>query len=272
MRPHEVDQKLAERLEWVERIEREPDPGEGLPAKKAATARARHLNRLESAVAEVDRLAKALPPEPDPHAGTRKRQRELKRRAIETAPRSESEKEMAREHREIAIAKQHERETQSKLARLKDRRRNPPDPRASSVLAAVVSSDFLAEALELKLRSNIRLVTDGVVRDLADDEYVSVRLLEPRDLSVLYLAALSIEQGGLLAAGEPANRGLHELHDVGGSLQRLGWTGLLAVRREADRRWRVSWGERAIKIAAQAGVKILPSVVEESTEGVLTRS
>jgi hypothetical protein len=36
------------------------------------------------------------------------------------------------------------------------------------VLAAVVSSDFLAEALELKLRSGIRLVTDGSVRDLAD--------------------------------------------------------------------------------------------------------
>jgi hypothetical protein len=164
------------------------------------------------------------------------------------------------------------RETQTKLARIKDRRKHPPDPRASSVLAAVVGSDFVAEALELKLRSGIRLVTDGVVRDLADDEYLSLRLLQPRDITVLYLAALSIEQGGLLAAGEPANRGLHELHDVGGSLQRLGWTGLLAVRREADRRWRVSWGSRARSIAEKAGVKTLPPAAEEPVEEALTRS
>jgi hypothetical protein len=89
----------------------------------------------------------------------------------------------------------------------------------------------------------------------------------------LRLAALSIEQGGLLAAGEPAKRGLHELRDVADSLRRLGWTGILAVRRESsDRRWRVSWGERAIKIAAQAGVKILPPVVAEPVEEILTRS
>jgi hypothetical protein len=179
---------------------------------------------------------------------------------------------MAREHREIAIAKEHERETQTKLARLKDRRRNPPDPRSSSVLAAVVSSDFLAEALELKLRSGIRLVTDGSVRDLADDEYVSLRLLQPRDVVVLYLAALSIEQGGLLAAGEPANRGLHELHDVADSLRRLGWTGILTVQREGERKWRVGWGERARSIAERAGVQNLAAGPKAEPEEVLTRS
>jgi hypothetical protein len=272
LRPHQIDERLAEHVEWVERLEREADPGAGLAPKKAATARQRQLNRLESAVAEVDRLAKALPAEPDRHAATRKKERILFRRAIEDAPRSEEERKGMRELHEGMAEQTRKREQKSKLHKLSDRRRHPRDPRASSVLAAVVSSDFLAEALELKLRSNIRLVTDGVVRDLADDEYVSLRLLQPGDVVVLYLAALSIEQGGLLAAGEPANRGLHELHDVADSLRRLGWTGILAVRRESDRRWRVSWGERAIKIAAQAGVKILPPVVEEPVEGVLTRS
>jgi hypothetical protein len=157
--------------------------------------------------------------------------------------------------------------------KLADRRKHPPDPRASLVLTAVISSDFLAEALELKLRSGIRLVTDGSVRDLPDDEYVSLRLLEPEDVSVLYLGGLSIEQGGLLAAGEPANRGLHELRDVADSLRRLGWTGILTVKRESsDRRWRVSWGERAIKIAARTGVTILPPVIAEPVEEILTRS
>jgi hypothetical protein len=64
---------------------------------------------------------------------------------------------------------------------------------------------------------------------------------------VLYVAALSVEQGGLLAASEPANRGVHELRDVADSLKRLSWTGILTVKRESPcRRWRVSWGERAV--------------------------
>jgi hypothetical protein len=41
-------------------------------------------------------------------------------------------------------------------------------PRASSVLAAVVSSDFVADALELRLRSGVRLVTEDGVRNLAE--------------------------------------------------------------------------------------------------------
>jgi hypothetical protein len=104
------------------------------------------------------------------------------------------------------------------------------------------------------------------VRELADDEYVSIRLLEPRDVSVLYLAALAIEQGGLLSGGEPANRGLHELRDVADSLKRLSWTGLLTVKREHDRRWRVGWGKRALEIARKAGVEKLPSVLHEPVE------
>jgi hypothetical protein len=86
-------------------------------------------------------------------------------------------------------------------------------------------------------------------------------------------AALAIEQGGVLSGGEPADRGLHELGNAAASLKRLSWTGILAVKRESsDRRWRVSWGERGIKLAEKAGIKTLPPVVEEPDEGVLTIS
>src|SRR6187200_2883476 len=92
MRPHVIDEKLAERVEWAERIQREPDPGVGLPPKEAETARQRQLKRLENAVGEVDRLRAALPPEPDQFPVTRARQRVLNRRAIDNFPRSEAEK------------------------------------------------------------------------------------------------------------------------------------------------------------------------------------
>jgi hypothetical protein len=99
-----------------------------------------------------------------------------------------------------------------------------------------------------------------------------VRVFEASDVAVLFLAGKAIEAGGLLAAGEPADRGLMSLDDVAGALSRLSRNGLLTVRREGERRWRVSWGERAIKIARTAGVKVLPPVVEEPVAEILTRS
>ena len=171
MRPHVIDEKLAERVEWAERIQREPDPGAGLPPKEAETARQRQLTRLENAVGEVDRLRAALPREPDQFPKTRARQRVLNRRAIDNFPRSEAEKKGMRERHEAMLAQQHQRETRGKLRKLADRRKHPPDPRASSVLAALVSSDWLAEALERKLRSGIRVYGESGERILPDDEY-----------------------------------------------------------------------------------------------------
>jgi hypothetical protein len=75
------------------------------------------------------------------------------------------------------------------------------------------------------------------------------------------------EQGGLLSGGEPADRGLHELGNAAASLKRLGWAKLLVVKRESsERRWRVSWGQRAVEIARKAGVEKLPSVLHEPVE------
>lgn len=151
------------------------------------------------------------------------------------------------------------REAKGELAKLKDRRKHPPDPKASSVLAAVLTSDFVKDAVERKLRAGIVWMEDGRSRQLADAEYMTVRVFEPQDVAVLYLAALAIEEGGMLSPSTPADRGLHSLGDAAGSRGRLRMNKILTVKRESsDRRWRVGWGERAIKIAAQAGVKILP--------------
>ena len=167
---------------------------------------------------------------------------------------------------------EHEREAKSKLRKLADRRKHPPDPRAASVLAAVVSSDFLKDALERKLRSGIRVLEDGVVRELADDQYMAVRVFEASDVAVIYLSALAIEEGGLLSASEPADRGLLTLENVAESLSRLSRNGILTVKREGQRSWRIGWGQRARTIAEKAGVKTLPPVVKEPVAEILTRS
>jgi hypothetical protein len=164
------------------------------------------------------------------------------------------------------------RETKPKIARLKDKRRHPPDPKAASVFAALVSLPWLAEALERKLRSGIRVYGDSGERMLRDDEFITTRILEASEIAVLFLASKAIEEGGLLSASTPADRGLNTLGDVAGSLSRLRRNDLLTVKREGERRWKVGWGERAIRTARDAGVTPLPSVLHEPVEGVLTRS
>jgi hypothetical protein len=110
------------------------------------------------------------------------------------------------------------------------------------------------------------------LRELADDQFITTRVLEPQDVSVLFIAALAIAERGLLSGGEPADRGLHELGNAAASLRRLSWTGLLTVKREHDRRWRVSSGDRALEIARKAGVEKVPSVLHEPVEEILTGS
>jgi hypothetical protein len=130
--------------------------------------------------------------------------------------------------------------------------------RYPSRIAALVASDWLAEALERKLRSGIRVFGDSGERMLRDDEYITTRILEASDVAVLFLAGKA-EDGGLFSATTPADRGLNTLGDVASSLSRLRRNDLLTVKREGERRWRVGWGERAIRTARDAGVTPSPT-------------
>jgi hypothetical protein len=267
----QIADRAAEHQAWLDRLANQPDPGQGLPAREAGAAREKHLKSIEKTAAEVTRLEAAIARDPFGPT-TSHRNYEMNRNAIANAPRPEAEKQAMREMRENMLEDQHQRETKGKLRTLADRRKHPPDPKASSVLAAVLTSDFLKEALERKLRSGIVWIEDGVSRELPDGEHVTCRVLEAQDVGVLYLAGLAIEEGGLFSASTPADRGLHSLGDVPGSLRRLRMNNLLTVRREGDRRWRVAWGSRARSIAEKAGVKTLPPVIEEPVEEILTRS
>ena len=52
--------------------------------------------------------------------------------------------------------------------------------------------------------------------------------------------------------------GLLTSQNVGESLSRLSRNGILTVKREGQRSWRIGWGQRARTIAEKAGVKTLP--------------
>jgi hypothetical protein len=267
----QIADRAAEHQQWLDRLANQPDPGAGKSAKEAGAAREKHLQSIEKVATEVDRLEGAI--KHDPSAPTAShRNYKMKRAAVDAAPRSEKELNALHASHAAMRAQEHERETRSKLARLKDRRKHPPDPRAASVFAALVSSPWLAEALERKLRSGIRVYGDGGEQMLRDDEYITSRILEAQDVAVLFLASKAIEEGGLFSASTPADRGLNTLGDVAGSLSRLRRNDVLTVRREAERKWRVGWGERAIRTARDAGVTPLPSVLHEPVEEILTRS
>jgi len=125
-----------------------------------------------------------------------------------------------------------------------------------------MSSRFLADALERRLRNDILVVEEGRERRVPKGAFVNARVLEAKDVAVLYLAAVTIEDGGLLRTHEP-DRGLSTLADVPGSLRNLRVNGLLDVTRDGNT-WRVGWGERARTIAKDASVVRSPAVARAS--------
>ena len=165
---------------------------------------------------------------------------------------------------------QKQRDAKREIAKISERRKHPPDPRASSVLAAVMSSRFLADALERRLRDDILVVEEGRERRVPKGAFVNARVLDAKDVAVLYVAAVTIEDGGLLRTHEP-DLGLSTIADVPGSLRNLRVNGLLDVTRDGNT-WRVAWGERALKIAREAGVGDIPSAVAAAPEAVISRS
>jgi hypothetical protein len=63
--------------------------------------------------------------------------------------------------REAALEREHEQDAKRRAADIAEKRRHPPDARAPSVAAAVISDGFVADALELRLRDNIVGFEDG---------------------------------------------------------------------------------------------------------------
>ena len=58
------------------------------------------------------------------------------------------------------------------------------------------------------------------------------------------------------ASDVSVDHGLRELHDVTSTLRRLRLAGLVEATSEGEFRWRVRWGERALRIAREAGVEV----------------
>jgi hypothetical protein len=251
--------QLGETDAWIERVGAR-DPGANLPPSEAQRARSEQLSELEIHATEADRLSAALDiiVRDDPQRTTEatmrdKFRRSVLRKAISEGQTPEDDAFHAKLREEIA-ARDRERQARKKVAQLAEKRRQPPDPRARSVAAALFSDPWLASAVEKRLRDNVIVIEDGKERHVLSGEFMRVRILEPEDIVVLYTVALVIEEGGFLRLGEP-DRGLSTLSNVPASLARLQRNSLIEAERNGNT-WRVSWGTRARKIAREAGVSI----------------
>ena len=105
----------------------------------------------------------------------------------------------------------------------------------------------------MRLRDNVVVIDDGRERRLPPGEFRRVRIVEPEDVVVLYAVSLAIAEGGLFRLHEPDRLG--DISDVPAALRRLRRNQLISAERDGNA-WVVRWGERALKIAAKAGVSI----------------
>jgi hypothetical protein len=267
-KPGTIEKRLSEHEKHLTHLERRPDPGAGLAPREAGPARERHLSEIDGQLNEITRLERVLEP-----LSREERKRLspkswlINRAAIANAPRSDEEKEALKEMYSGLADAERERETRRKLLDMAQKRKYPRDPRASSVLAAVISSAWLRDAVEMRNRTNVHVFVEGRMEHVPQGQFVSARLLEPGDVVVLVLASYAIEAGpGLLDALAPEGYGLSELPDVRTSLSNLHRAGLLEVEKLGERRWRARWGRRALRIAKEAGVDLPPAVTTKELE------
>jgi hypothetical protein len=266
MRPHKIDEKVAEHEQWLERLKRQPDPGQGLVPREAEKARQTHLKHIEGTVGELERLRSALPPEPDQYPATRAKQRVLNRRAIDAYPRSEAEVEGMRRSHEAMREQEHQRGVKSKIQALTEKRKlGPGHPQAASIVAAVMADPEILDDMHHRLRET-------------KDGYHAFRALDIEDVGVLCtILHLLSEQGSVRVKGLTAGSNvrfddaeLPRLRDLGAVLIHLRKNGWLDVRVESGDGL-YSYGPKVRKIAKRWGIKLAPPVKAEP-EGVLTRS
>jgi hypothetical protein len=131
------------------------DPGSGLPRAEATKRRSEHLEQLERAHTHLDKLEAQWESGEPETVQERAFAEQLRRLIFGQASEqlaSGEQKAMIRESQESMARRERERETARKTSRLRERRTSPPDPMATSILAAVAASEELKDAVGWKLR------------------------------------------------------------------------------------------------------------------------
>jgi hypothetical protein len=238
----------------VRRLERLPDPGQGHPLGKAKALRDRHLRRLKHATAELEGLREEWragdPREVERRTVAERILRRARRQAIAEAQRPEDEKHLREVYLEMQSS-QEQRETAHRLEELADRLKHPPDPQATSILAAVMSDSVVLDCIEVKLRP-----IDGEQGMTMD------HVLDAHDLGVLVVMLTLLQErnpvrvdGWAQAARWPKRQPrLAPVENLRASLLELRRVGLLDLRPEGGTA-AVTYGPRTQEIAARWGIE-----------------
>jgi hypothetical protein len=180
---HKLEEQIAAHEEWAGRLEAR-DPGAGLPPSEADRARGEQLAELEKHISEAERLRVAVDVATDPKrvseatAFDRFRRGALQKAISETQ--SDADRDFLHDLHEKGMERDRSREARRRIAEIGEKRRHPPDARARSVVAALFSDSWLADADELRLRDDILLTEDGRERHIPPGEFVKVRIVETR--------------------------------------------------------------------------------------------
>jgi hypothetical protein len=259
-RPDQVEKKIREHARFFEHLDRRPDPGSGLSPLQAAPARERHLAELDGQLNEIDRLETALAP----ISAEEKRRLSPKtllfnRRAVERAPRSEEERKSLAEMYAGMRKQEAAREARKKLAKLKEKRQSPPDPRAESIIGALFADDFLYDGLRRITRENVEVVGDFGHRQTVTATDV---LFDLEDVGIALALLHLLEETGSVLIRDAAMNGLwpegSALPPVQGLARRvrhLAANGIFALSRDGGT-LRVRYGPRTVEIAAQYGIRV----------------
>lgn len=255
-RSDQLEARRAEHEAHVARIAA-TDPGRSLPPTLAEQAREGQLREIEAHVSESERLATA--------AGLRAEQerqasgvgRIVRRTGLLKAAADDPDaKEFSAKLREASLAREREQEAKRRIAEIGEKRKHPPDPRARSVAAAVLSDATLYELLTRRLRE-----IEGV-DELGKRIMSAEPVFEYEDIGVLAVAlALLSERNPVLISTshvEGSWPAWSELPPIPKLLERIGHlarNGWLAVSSDSGGR-SVTYGPEALRAAREAGVNV----------------
>ena len=253
-RPDQLERAVAAQEAWVQRISDAPDPGVGLARADAEKARQKQLAELRRHGDELVRLRVAYElTDPETvrwNAWSERASRMVRRKSIEDAQTDESRAFHRRLHEALA-AEAKERDARRKLADARERRTNRPDPRATTILAAVLADDSLWDAVQIRLRP------DG------NGHFVNEHLLEPREIGVLWTALRLLSERGsfeVVGIGSTARWPHHDpplvpVEGLRDALAQLRRQRLLQLRVEGDTA-HVTYGDAVREIAARWGIEL----------------
>ena len=173
--------------EKVARLERLDDPGRGVSAKGAQTARERHLRDLERATDALDVLQRdweASAPEVVEKRSQWEHIRWLGRKHVARELHTAEDNQVIRDSSEALATRQREREAKERLAALRSKRLNPPHADAAEIVAAVMAEPGLFASCEVKLRGN------------DETGYVNTHALEPAEIGALFVVLHLLRENG----------------------------------------------------------------------------